>query len=180
LGKINFIFAYILYFSSKFNLWRKYIMAKNLLGKRPCSICRKWFQPNVRQKGRQKTCSPGCRNEHHRRQCEKWNNKNKSYFKNNYLADKIEMAESKQPEPCRTDTTPRKQLPPQRQTKPVLPCDIIVREYGIKNLIIIQYIASQVMNQPHGKDCRIRIEKLPNRATDHPTNNLRVQEALFA
>jgi len=26
------------------------IMAKNSCGKRPCSICRKWFQPNVRKK----------------------------------------------------------------------------------------------------------------------------------
>jgi len=33
-------------------------MAKNSRGKRPCSICRKWFTPDVRQKGRQKTCSP--------------------------------------------------------------------------------------------------------------------------
>ena len=126
-------------------------MAKNSLGKRPCSICRKWFQPDVRQKGRQKTCGPDCMKEQHRRQCEKWNKKNKEYFKNNYLDQKIEIAESKHPVPCQTHTASQEQLPQKRQAKPVLPCEIIVREYGIKNLIIIQYLASQVMNQTHGK-----------------------------
>ncbi len=41
--------------------------------KRPCSICRKWFLPDVRQKGRQTTWSLECRNKKHRRQCEGWN-----------------------------------------------------------------------------------------------------------
>jgi len=38
-------------------------MAKNLRGKRPCSICHKWFQPDVHQKGRLKTCGPDCKKE---------------------------------------------------------------------------------------------------------------------
>jgi integrase len=41
--------------------------------KRPCKICRKWFLPDVRQAGRQKTCSAGCRRELHRRSCAEWN-----------------------------------------------------------------------------------------------------------
>ena len=77
-------------------------MAKNLCGKRPCSICRKWFQPDVRQKGRQKTCSPDCRQELHRRQCDKWNKKNKEYFKNNYLGKKIEIAAAEQSKSTQT------------------------------------------------------------------------------
>ena len=126
-------------------------MAKNSLGKRPCSICRKWFQPDVRQKGRQKTCSPDCMNEQHRRQCEKWNNKNKEYFKNNYIDKKIEIVESKNPEPSQTHIASREQLCPKRQTKPVFPREIIIREYGIKNLIIIQYLANQIINQTYKK-----------------------------
>ncbi len=127
-------------------------MAKNSLGKRPCAICRKWFKPDVRQKGRQKTCgNPDCIKEQHRRQCEKWNKKNKEYFKDNYLSKKIEMAEKKQPEPSKTDTTLHKQILPKSQIKPVLPCDIIVGEYGIKSLIIIQYLAYQIINQTHCK-----------------------------
>jgi hypothetical protein len=134
-------------------------MAKNSLGKRPCSICRKWFQPDVRQKGRQKTCSSDCRSERHRRQCENWNNKNKEDFKNNYLdvkidiaEEKIDIAEEKQPEPCQTHTSSQKlRPPPKRQVKPALPCDVIARELGIKNLIIIQYLVLQIMNQIRGQ-----------------------------
>jgi hypothetical protein len=86
-------------------------MAKNSRGKRPCSICRKWFQPDVRQKGRQKTCGPDCKNELHRRQCDEWNKKNKEYFKNNYLGKKIEKAEVKQPKPTQTSiVSPKKQF----------------------------------------------------------------------
>ncbi len=127
-------------------------MAKNSLGKRPCSICRKWFQPDVRQKGRQKTCGkPECMKEQHRRQCEKWNTKNREYFKDNYLGKKIEIAENKQSEPSKTDTTLHKQILPKPQLKPVLPCEIIISEYGIKSMIIIQYLAYQIMNQTHCK-----------------------------
>jgi len=127
-------------------------MAKNSLGKRPCAICRKWFKPDVRQKGRQKTCgNPDCIQEQHRRQCEKWNKKNREYFKDNYLGKKIEIAENKQSEPSKTDTTLHKQILPKPQIKPVLPCEIIISEYGIKSMIIIQYLAYQIMNQTHCK-----------------------------
>lgn len=114
-------------------------MAKNSRGKRPCCICRKWFVPDVRQKGRQKTCSPACQKELHRRQCEKWNKKNKADSKSNYLAKKIEKAA--------IQTAPD---PPaisfQRQTKPVLPMEIITAEYGIKPAIIVQYLVTQIID----------------------------------
>jgi len=67
------------------------------------------------------------------------------------LGKKIEMAENKQIEPSKTDTASQKQLLPKPQLKPVLPCEIIVGEYGIKNLIIIQYLAYQIMNQTYGR-----------------------------
>ena len=57
-------------------------------------FCRKWFLPDVRQKGRQKTCSPACQRELHRRQCEQWNRKNKAVAANNYLAKKLEEGET--------------------------------------------------------------------------------------
>ncbi len=121
-------------------------MAKNSQGKRPCSICRKWFQPDVRQKGRQKTCgNPDCMNERHRRQCEKWNKKNKEYHKNNYLGKKIEKAEA---EP---HTESHEHLSSKRQAGPVLPCDIIENECGMINLIIVQYPVHQIMNQKNAR-----------------------------
>ena len=116
-------------------------MAKNSSGKRPCCICRKWFLPDARQKGRQKTCSPDCKKELHRRLCEAWNKKNKAYFKNDYLSKKLDKSTDQQ-----TASTSRK-IPLTRQTKPVLPIEIIVTEYGIKPAIIIQYLVAQIVNQ---------------------------------
>jgi len=115
-------------------------MAKNSRGKRPCSICRKWFTPDVRQKGRQKTCGPACQKELHRRLCKKWNRKNKAVFKNNYLAKKLEDAVNQQ------TSRESSAISSQRQTEPVLPIEIIVTEYGIKPAIIIQYLVAQVIN----------------------------------
>jgi len=121
------------------------MMAKNLRGKRPCSICRKWFAPDVRQKGRQKTCSPACQNELHRRQCEKWNRTNKAVCKNNYLAKKLEETVDLQA----SGTFPL--LSSQRQKEPVLPMEVITTEYGIKPAIIIQYIVAQVISHAREK-----------------------------
>ncbi len=116
-------------------------MAKNLRGKRPCCICRKWFQPDVRQKGRQKTCGdPDCMTELHRRQCKKWNKKNRAYFKNNYLGKKIEKAGEQ-------TTFPHKGISIRCRGKPVLPIEVIATEYGLKPAIIIQYLVGQIVNQ---------------------------------
>lgn len=116
-------------------------MAKKSSRKRPCAVCRKWFLPNVRQKGRQKTCGPDCQKERHRRQCEAWNRKNKAYSKNNYLGKKLEKVADKKITP----NSYKKYFP--RQTKPVLPIDIIVTKYGIKSAIMVQYVAAQIINQ---------------------------------
>ncbi len=114
-------------------------MAKSSRGKRPCAICRKWFQPDVRQKGRQRTCNPACRKELHRRQCAKLNKKNQSDSKNNYLAKKLEDAVNQEKPNAAVAT---KLL--QRQTKPALPFEVIVAEYGIKAAIVIQYLVIQI------------------------------------
>lgn len=135
-------------------------MAKNSRGKRPCSICRKWFQPDVRQKGRQKTCCADCQNELHRRQCEKWNKKNKEYFLNNSLGKKLEEFENEEfksvssSKDSKTNPPFQQKLLPKfkRGTKPVLPFEIIVKEYGEKNLIILQYLVSQIIQQTN---CRL-------------------------
>jgi len=114
-------------------------MAKNSSGKRPCAICRKWFPPDVRQKGRQKTCSTACRKELHRRQCEEWNKNNQSDSKNNYLAQKLEEAINQEKINSAIVVNSL-----QRQTKPALPLEVILAEYGIKTAIIIQYLVAQI------------------------------------
>lgn len=115
-------------------------MAKNSRGKRPCSICRKWFTPDVKQKGRQTTCGPVCQKERHRRQCEKYNKKHKANSRNDYLTDKIEKATTM------VDSKSLMAITFPRQRTPVLPLDVIISEYGIKPAIIIQYLVSQIIN----------------------------------
>jgi len=126
-------------------------MAKNIRGKRPCCICRKWFQPIAQQKGRQRACSQACRKELHRRQCEQWNSKNKAYFKNNYLADKIQAidqpkqsidtAADQQAQPNHSPVT---FIPQSNRIEPILPMDIVVARWGKKNAVIIQYLVFQI------------------------------------
>jgi hypothetical protein len=101
-------------------------------------------------------CSPACQQEHHRRQCEHWNKKNKAYFKNNYLADKIEAIEqqeqSKDPpseRQARSGHSPVTFLPQSNRTEPILPMDIIVARLGKKNAVIIQYLVFQVTRHVH-------------------------------
>lgn len=63
------------------------------LKKSPCAVCRRWFLPQAKVKHRAKTCgSQQCQKEWHRRQCRKWNRKNKAYFHSNYLSKKLENA----------------------------------------------------------------------------------------
>lgn len=114
-------------------------MANTKSGKRPCSICRTWFLPDVRQRGRQKTCSAECRKELHRRQCERWNKKNKFYFKDIYLSKKLER--SPPPSAIEKIAIP----PPGGRFNLDLPYDVIVEEIGKRHLIILQYLVEQVV-----------------------------------
>ena len=118
--------------------------------KRPCSICRKWFLPDVRQAGRQKTCSPKCIRELHRRNCREWNKKNTAYFKSNYLDAKLQEdgrspPDSTQPDVVEADAKPA----PKSRISLNLPRDIIHNRIGRDNLIIAEYVTEQIF-------CRIR------------------------
>ena len=117
-------------------------MAKNSRGKRPCCICRKWFKPDVRQIGRQKTCANlDCKREQHRRQCEKWNKKNKDYSKTHYLDKKIAAVQEALPDepPIANNRHP-----------PIFPHEIIINEYGAKHLVILRYLIFLVI-----QECRV-------------------------
>ncbi len=136
-------------------------MAKKSCGKRPCCICRKWFQPDIRQRGRQKTCGRSeCKDELHRRNCHNWNKRNKEYFANNYLDKKIALIDKKAPGEDKKDFLP--DLPPlkvKKTTLPtppfVLPAEVIVKEYGVKSLIILHYLARKIVTQFHCPDSGI-------------------------
>jgi len=117
-------------------------MAKNSRCKRPCSICRQWFFPDEHLKGRQKTCgNPDCKREQHRRQCEKWNRKNRDYFKTNYLDKKLKAVQEALPDgPAITSS----------RHPIILPYDIIIDEYGPKHFVILRYLILLVI-----QECRI-------------------------
>ena len=126
-------------------------MSKSSSRKRPCCICRKWFLPDVRQKNRQKTCdNPECRREHHRRQCAKWNEKNKEYFQSNYLNKKLEKVGKPPPETGASQPVTQKIAIPECRIRPILPRDIILREVGIRNLVIMDYLAEQLLVRMRG------------------------------
>jgi hypothetical protein len=120
-------------------------MSRKINKKRPCSICRKWFLPDVRQIDRQKTCSPACRHERHRRQCGKCNRKNKQSSKGNYLGDKIEKVLALSSGNPKDDPKPvsLKSLPKPR-LESVVPRDIVLTQFGPRWLILIDYISEQI------------------------------------
>ncbi len=54
--------------------------------KKPCRICRRWFEPHPRAGARQHVCS-GCQRERHRRSCADWHARNPDYDKKRRLRD---------------------------------------------------------------------------------------------
>lgn len=118
-------------------------MKKCLRRKRPCCICHKWFSQDVRQQGRQKTCSQTCRKEHHRRQCRQWNKKNKAYHKANYLSTKLDQGSHAENTGQTKKGDPR-QSPPSSRLKLNLPQDVIGQKVGIIHCIILEYLAEQI------------------------------------
>jgi hypothetical protein len=77
----------------------------------------------------------------HRRNCEKWNHKNKSYYKAIYLSKKIER--SKLGAGC-TQTKPSPALATSRSNL-ALPKEVIVETTGTELLIVLDYIIEQII-----------------------------------
>lgn len=111
-------------------------MARAKSRKKPCSICGKWFLPDNRRGKEHRTCSTECSRELHRRQCKKWNNRNKPENKANYLSKKLSVIAT-QP---RDDKVP---IVPAARLNLNLPRGLIQEEIGTKHLIIIEYIIEQ-------------------------------------
>ena len=50
-----------------------------MVRKRPCRVCRRWFQPDPRAGDRQRVCSrPECQQERHRRNCVAWRDRERA------------------------------------------------------------------------------------------------------
>jgi len=68
--------------------------------KKPCSICRRWFEPNPRAGSRQKVCpSKSCQRERRRRTCAAWRKKNPDYDKENRLRQRLKKPNRPDPAP---------------------------------------------------------------------------------
>lgn len=121
--------------------------------KRPCSICRRWFLPDVRQVGRQTTCSPGCRREKHRRQCKTWNDKNRHEFKSSYLEQKLEQTNKSPPEKTTRTTSSSPEQPPKQKLFPAtrlnlnVPYGVIENDISMRQYIILLYLFEQASHQ---------------------------------
>ena len=115
--------------------------------KRPCSICRKWFLPDVRQAGRQKTCSPQCSREMHRRNCREWNKKNTAYFKSNYLDEKLRGDSRSSPDSTQPDVEADPKPALKSRINLNLPRDIIHNRIGRDALIIAEYVTEQIFGR---------------------------------
>lgn len=69
--------------------------------KRPCRICRRWFQPDPRAGDRQRVCSEAsCQRERHRRSCARWRDDNAVELEADRLRDRLRRSV---PEAGRTD-----------------------------------------------------------------------------
>ena len=62
--------------------------------KRPCRICRRWFDPHPRAGERQRTCSaPDCQSERHRRACATWRRQHPDYDREDRLRKRLQVPE---------------------------------------------------------------------------------------
>jgi len=124
--------------------------------KRPCRICRKWFSPDPRVGGRQKTCgSDKCQAKWHAKKCAEWNVKHSSYFNEIHLSKKLAEVESGKSAP--------KCLKSSR-----LPRSLIQEVIGVQHLVIIEYM-TQLLTKPFQEEIRgqlfeitCKLEQLPN------------------
>ncbi len=66
--------------------------------KRPCRICRHWFDPHPRAGERQRTCSaPDCQRERHRRACATWRQQHPDYDREDRLRRRLQVPEKATP-----------------------------------------------------------------------------------
>ncbi len=62
--------------------------------KRPCRICRRWFQPHPRAGDRQRTCSSAeCQRERHRQACARWRWRHPDYDREDRLRRRLQVPE---------------------------------------------------------------------------------------
>jgi len=98
--------------------------------KRPCSECRRWFLPDPRVGGRQKTCgAAACQRARHERACRDWRTKNRDYDRDRRWREVVEAARME----------PRSVPPTSRARPPVagVPWDVVQDEMRVEGRVIL-------------------------------------------
>lgn len=98
--------------------------------KRPCKICRRWFEPHPRAGDRQRVCSkPACQQERHRRADRAWHGRNPDYDRKRRLRERL----GDEPEPAEPD--PLDELDWRAAEEAVGPAHRVVIERAVRLLI---------------------------------------------
>ena len=101
--------------------------------KRPCRVCGRWYTPNPRSRGHQKTCGEAeCKKQWHRKQCKEWNKKHRTYFNARYLYKKLRTVAAK--------GNSKEAVKGNSPQKPQLPAKTLQEVVGAKPFVIIEYI----------------------------------------
>ena len=115
---------------------------------RPCRICRRWFMPDPRLKGRQMTCGDAaCQREWHRRTCKAWNKNNAAYFRANYLQKKLDTASESLKVSKSTRSESRFALPTKRSMNVRLPLEVVQEVISIQQVVIIEYFGQLLIRR---------------------------------
>lgn len=101
--------------------------------KRPCSICRRWFLPDPRVRGRQHVCSnPDCQRQRRAGTQRRWRQNNADYYVARYLQQR--HSGDRSPEPLRVPSQLRR-----------LPWDLVQDEMKPKPADILALLARMLL-----------------------------------
>ena len=101
--------------------------------KRPCTICRRWFQPDVRVATRQRACDkPECQTTRRKKNQARWRGRNPDYAADYRIEQRA--AQKQPPEPLR--------LPPPLTQ---LPWDLAKDEFGDKGADFIGVMGALII-----------------------------------
>lgn len=119
--------------------------------KRPCRICGKWFMPNPRLGERQKTCgADACKRQWHTEKCAEWNRKNRDYFKDIYLRNRLEVVSPdgalSSPSPAAHGSSPL-QIPREAVQEVIGPQQLIIIEYIVR--LLLRSVQEVISTQHH-------------------------------
>lgn len=107
--------------------------------KRPCSICRRWFEPDARVGARQRACSaPACQRARHHRSDQAWHARNLDYDRERRLQQKLANAK----EAAAAAPAPS---PPARGALRGLPLATVQDEWSLKERVVLEELLRHLM-----------------------------------